>query len=248
MPIKVRAFSPCSGISRLLLVCLVAVGLVAAACSKGGGSGSPPAEGAGRGGGRGAGRGGGGPVPVVTTHAVQKPVPVTIPAVGTAEPLATVQIRAQVTGQLSAIHFTEGQDVKAGHAALHSGRASVPGGPATGAGHARPGHCSSQERRIAACPLRGSLQQGAHRARSVRSAGSDVDRSRVDAGRGPGADRERAAQPAICANRGADLRTHGRPQRPPGRPRARQRHDTARHHQSARADLRVVLGARPLSP
>jgi len=53
-------------------------------------------------------------VPVVTTRAVAKAVPVTIPAVGTAEPLATVQIRAQVTGQLSAIHFTEGQDVKKG--------------------------------------------------------------------------------------------------------------------------------------
>jgi len=53
-------------------------------------------------------------VPVVTTHAVAKAVPVTIPAVGTAEPLATVQIRAQVTGQLSVIHFTEGQDVQKG--------------------------------------------------------------------------------------------------------------------------------------
>lgn len=38
----------------------------------------------------------------------------TIPAVGTAEPVATVQIRAQVTGQLSTIHFTEGQEVKKG--------------------------------------------------------------------------------------------------------------------------------------
>jgi multidrug efflux system membrane fusion protein len=50
----------------------------------------------------------------VTTHVVAKPVPVTIPAVGTAEPVSTVQIRAQVTGQLSAIHFTEGQEVKQG--------------------------------------------------------------------------------------------------------------------------------------
>ena len=50
----------------------------------------------------------------MTAHAVAKPVPVTIPAVGTAEPFATVQIRAQVTGQLSAIHFTEGQEVKKG--------------------------------------------------------------------------------------------------------------------------------------
>jgi multidrug efflux system membrane fusion protein len=39
---------------------------------------------------------------------------VTIPAVGTAEPLATVEIRAQVTGQLSEVHFREGQDVQKG--------------------------------------------------------------------------------------------------------------------------------------
>jgi multidrug efflux system membrane fusion protein len=39
---------------------------------------------------------------------------VTIPAVGTAEALTSVQIRAQVTGQLGTIHFVEGQDVKKG--------------------------------------------------------------------------------------------------------------------------------------
>jgi multidrug efflux system membrane fusion protein len=39
---------------------------------------------------------------------------VTIPAVGSAEPIATVQIRGQVTGQLSKIHFTEGQEVQKG--------------------------------------------------------------------------------------------------------------------------------------
>jgi multidrug efflux system membrane fusion protein len=53
-------------------------------------------------------------VPVVTAHVVSKAVPVTIPSVGTAEPLSTVQVRAQVTGQLSAIHFAEGQDVRQG--------------------------------------------------------------------------------------------------------------------------------------
>jgi multidrug efflux system membrane fusion protein len=50
----------------------------------------------------------------VTTRALAKAVPVTIPAVGTAEPVATVQIRSQVTGQLSQIHFREGQDVRKG--------------------------------------------------------------------------------------------------------------------------------------
>jgi multidrug efflux system membrane fusion protein len=53
-------------------------------------------------------------VPVVTAKAQSRAVPVTIPAVGTAEALATVQIRAQTTGQLSAVHFGEGQDVKKG--------------------------------------------------------------------------------------------------------------------------------------
>jgi membrane fusion protein, multidrug efflux system len=67
------------------------------------------------GGGRGgrAGRGGG-PVPVVTAAAVRKDMPVTVPAVGTVEALSSVDIRSQVTGQLTAIHFTEGQDVQQG--------------------------------------------------------------------------------------------------------------------------------------
>ena len=123
MPIISRfCFLP-SRTAGLALVCLLLAGFSSSGCSKAGGADPQPASGdagrgaaAGRGvggGGRGnRGGGGGGPVPVVTTHAVQKAVPVTIPAVGTAEPLATVQIRAQVTGQLSAIHFTEGQDVK----------------------------------------------------------------------------------------------------------------------------------------
>src|SRR5262245_62844043 len=66
------------------------------------------------GGGRG-GRGGpGGPIPVTTAKVEKKALPVTIPAVGTAEALQTVQVRAQVTGQLSVGHFTEGQEVKKG--------------------------------------------------------------------------------------------------------------------------------------
>ena len=78
---------------------------------------SAAAQGQGQAGGRGGPggrRGGGGPVPVVTAKVQSKSVPVTIPAVGTAEPLSTVQIRAQVTGQLSAVNFAEGQEVKKG--------------------------------------------------------------------------------------------------------------------------------------
>lgn len=107
-------------LKKLALVAVVALSFVScsgtgadapsAAQPQGTGGGTGGAR-AGGGGGR---RGAGGPVPVVTAKAQSKAVPVTIPAVGTAEALATVQIRAQTTGQLSAVHFAEGQDVKKG--------------------------------------------------------------------------------------------------------------------------------------
>jgi membrane fusion protein, multidrug efflux system len=84
--------------------------LLLAACS------SPSdAPGVAAGTGRG-GRGGrgGGDVPVLTAQVRQKAMPVTVPAVGTVESITSVQIRAQVTGQLATIHFKEGQDVRQG--------------------------------------------------------------------------------------------------------------------------------------
>src|SRR6478609_8759415 len=118
MTVRSRVFAASSG--RLLIIPALLASLVATSCSKGS-AGQPAAAGeaAGRGGaGRGGGRAGGGPVPVVTAHSVTKAMPVTIPAVGTAEPLVTVQIRAQVTGQLSRVHFTEGQEVNKGDTLL----------------------------------------------------------------------------------------------------------------------------------
>ena len=120
MPIETRSPLFSSHIAGLLSICLVAASLAAPACSKGAGTdqqGAPSDASASRGGGAGRGgrgAGGGGAVPVVTARVVAKAVPVTIPAVGTAEPLATVQIRSQITGQLSHIHFREGQDVRKG--------------------------------------------------------------------------------------------------------------------------------------
>src|SRR5262245_35073799 len=67
--------------------------------------------------GGGAGRGGGGagaPVPVVTAHVVQKAMPITIGVIGTVEPSQTVSVRAQITGELTAVAFTEGDDVQKG--------------------------------------------------------------------------------------------------------------------------------------
>jgi multidrug efflux system membrane fusion protein len=96
---------------RIIFAGLLSLAL--AACSTQKAAESPGGTGAPGSGGRG-GRGAGGAVPVVTTHAQTKAVPLTVPAVGNVEALSTVQIRAQVTGQLSAIGFTEGQEVRKG--------------------------------------------------------------------------------------------------------------------------------------
>lgn len=96
----------------LRAIVLAVVPFVLASCSP---SGENP--GAAAGGGRGeraGGRGAGAPVPVVTALAVRKAVPVTIPAVGTVEAMSSVEIRSQVTGQMTAVHFAEGRDVRQG--------------------------------------------------------------------------------------------------------------------------------------
>ena len=117
MPITPRHLLLSAPLGRFLIVPVVLVSVIAASCSKAAEPGAAGAEaGAGgrAGGGRAGGRGGGGPVPVVTAHSQVKAMPITIPAVGTAEPLVTVQVRAQVTGQLSRVHFSEGQEVRKG--------------------------------------------------------------------------------------------------------------------------------------
>src|SRR5438132_1999256 len=53
-------------------------------------------------------------VPVTVAHAEQRAVPFEIPATGTAEPVQTVSVQAQVTGVLTHVTFHEGDDVTAG--------------------------------------------------------------------------------------------------------------------------------------
>ena len=62
----------------------------------------------------GAGRGAMPPVPVQTAVASTKDIPVDLRAIGNVEPIASVAIKAQVTGELIEVSFTEGQDVKKG--------------------------------------------------------------------------------------------------------------------------------------
>jgi multidrug efflux system membrane fusion protein len=64
--------------------------------------------------GKGKGKGERGPLTVKAAQAIVKPMPVMIEAVGTVEPEHSVQVRAQVNGVLQAVHFKEGDRVKAG--------------------------------------------------------------------------------------------------------------------------------------
>ncbi len=54
------------------------------------------------------------PVPVVVAQAEAMDVPVELRNIGNVEAYATVTIRSQITGQITKIHFKEGQAVKAG--------------------------------------------------------------------------------------------------------------------------------------
>ncbi len=53
-------------------------------------------------------------VPVVVAPAEARDIPVELRNIGNVEAYATVTVRSQITGQITKIHFAEGQEVKAG--------------------------------------------------------------------------------------------------------------------------------------
>jgi membrane fusion protein, multidrug efflux system len=93
---------------RPVLGSLMLAGAVAAAACSGGEAApsTPPA------GGRGAQNAQA--VPVTTAPVVQKSVPLAVQGIGTVIAASTVTVRAQVTGELTAVHFIEGDEVKEG--------------------------------------------------------------------------------------------------------------------------------------
>lgn len=53
-------------------------------------------------------------VPVTIATVARKSVPLQVTAIGTIEAYSTVQVKAQINGQVMGVHFTEGQDVNKG--------------------------------------------------------------------------------------------------------------------------------------
>ena len=53
-------------------------------------------------------------VPVMVAVAARKSIPLQLTSIGTVEPYSSVTLKAQINGQVTAVHFTEGQDVRQG--------------------------------------------------------------------------------------------------------------------------------------
>lgn len=98
-------------LARARTTCLGAAGvsllLLLTSCSRSGPEQTASAAPAGRG-------AGAGPVPVSVATVVEKPKAVIARAVGNVEASSTIEVRSQVTGELLAVSFSEGQDVTAG--------------------------------------------------------------------------------------------------------------------------------------
>jgi multidrug efflux system membrane fusion protein len=94
-------------IRTLVIASFAAVSLVGSGCANGEGAAASTAPGGARGGGPAA-------VPVTVGPVLRKAMPIEISVIGAAEPFSSVAIRAQTTGQLTSVNFTEGDDVKAG--------------------------------------------------------------------------------------------------------------------------------------
>src|SRR5258705_4396999 len=86
---------------------LLGTSLAQLACATGGSAEGSGPSGAGRG-------GGGGAVPVTVAQVIQKAMPLEVRGIGTVEPSSNVTVRAQITGELTSVQFTEGDDVKEG--------------------------------------------------------------------------------------------------------------------------------------
>src|SRR5690349_15118968 len=94
-----------------ILPVIVLAGLLASGCTGTTTASSGPSGGGGGGRGR---RGGGGDVPVTVAQVAQKNVPVEVQVIGNVEAYSTISVKAQVGGQLTEVHFSEGDYVKKG--------------------------------------------------------------------------------------------------------------------------------------
>jgi multidrug efflux system membrane fusion protein len=98
-----KAPVPCLAPVACLAICVSVLTVVLAGCSSAKGEGStPPPSAAST------------AVPVLVAPVEQKAMPIRITAVGAAEAVATVAVRSQATGELTSVHFADGDEVEKG--------------------------------------------------------------------------------------------------------------------------------------
>jgi multidrug efflux system membrane fusion protein len=104
-----RTWRTLAGIAVIIVIAVV-VGLMLSKCA----GDQSASTGGGAGGGGAGGRGRGQSITVGVATATQGDVPITVTALGTVTPEATVSVISRVTGQLQQVRFTEGQMVRKG--------------------------------------------------------------------------------------------------------------------------------------
>ena len=183
------------------------------------------------GGGRGAQQGA---VPVTVAPVVSKAMPIEIRVIGSAEPFSTVAIRSQITGQLTSVNFTEGDDVKQGQVLFALDRRPLEAALQQAAGQPRARHGAGGQRRVQAKRYEDLAERGIAPREQVDTSRTDVDGAERHGRRRPGRGRERESAAAVRDDHRADLRPHRRADGARGQPRARQRPHAARGDQSGR--------------
>ena len=186
--------------------------------------------------------GGGGPagVPVTIAPVVTKSMPVELRVIGTAEASSSVAIRAQVNGELTKVHFTEGDDVQEGQVLFTLDRRPYEVVPAAGRGQPSARRRSGSQRPVAGGAAAGSRRTG-HRVPRPGRCVADGGRSpRGDGGGRSGRRGKRAHATGVRDDQRADGRAHRRPHGPRGQSGPGQRYGAARRDQQAHAHQCVV--------
>ena len=186
--------------------------------------------------------------PVTVGPVVRKSMPLEASVVGTVEAYSTVSVRAQITGELTAVRFQQGDDVTEGQELFTLDRRPLEGALLQAEANLERDTAEAANAKAIVRALRAARPARHRGARAARQRAHQRRQARSDAGVGPRRGRERESAAAVRDDQGADFRPHRRADGERRQSRARQRSGAARHDQPGQPHLRVVLVPEPLLP
>ena len=107
------------------------------------------------------------PAPVVTAKAVQKEISLSIRGIGRVEAADTVSIRSKVEGEITKIHFQEGQQVREGDLLFSVDKRALRTLPQPGKGQGQQGSGPAEGTRGRRAEEKGHVVQGLHKPAAV---------------------------------------------------------------------------------